>query len=68
MTEELSKGYAITGRAQRKELNWRSEKAGPVKNKDGVYEYWWDCNNVSKGGSTLDTVWWSMDFEETPKP
>ena len=37
-----------------KELYWRSEKTGPVKNKDGVYEYWWDRNNVSKGGSTRD--------------
>ena len=37
-----------------KELYWRSEKTGPVKNKDGVYEYWWDRNNASKGGSTRD--------------
>ena len=37
-----------------KELYWRSEKTGPVKNKDGVYEYWWDRNDVSKGGGTPD--------------
>lgn len=37
-----------------KELYWRYEKNGPVKNKDGVYEYWWDRNDVSKGGSTPD--------------
>ena len=37
-----------------KELYWRSEKTDPVKNKDGVYEYWWDRNDVSKGGSTPD--------------
>ena len=49
-----------------KELSLRSEKTGPVKNKDGVYEYWWDRNNVSKGGSTPDPLWWSMDFEKTP--
>ena len=44
-----------------------SEKTGPVKNKDGVYEYWWDHDNVSKGGSTPDPLWWSMYFEETPR-
>ena len=49
-----------------KELYWRSEKTGPVKNKDGVYELWWNRNNVSKGGSTPDPLWWSMDFEKTP--
>ena len=37
-----------------KELYWRSEKTGPVKNKDGVYEFWWNRNNASKGGSTPD--------------
>ena len=41
---------------------------GTVKNKDGVYEFWWNSNHASKGGSTPDPVWWSMDFEETPKP
>ena len=51
-----------------KELYWRSEKTGPVKNKDGVYEYWWDRNNPSKGGSTRDPLRRSMDFEKTPKP
>ena len=34
------------------DLSWRFEKTGPVKNKDGVYEYWWDRNHASKGGST----------------
>ena len=51
-----------------KELYWRSEKTDPVKNKDGVYEYWWDRNNVSKGGSTPDPLWRLMDFEKTPNP
>ena len=39
----------------REGICWESEKTGPVKNKDGVYEYWWDRNNVSKGGSTPDS-------------
>ena len=51
-----------------KELSLRSEKTGTVKNKDGVYEYWWDRNDVSKGGSTPDPLWRSMDFEKTPEP
>ena len=51
-----------------KELSRESEKTGPVKNKDGVYEYWWDRNHVSKGGSTPDPLWRSMDFEKTPEP
>ena len=51
-----------------KELYWRSEKTGPVKNKDGVYEYWWDRNNVSKGGSTPDPRSRLMDFLEDPEP
>ena len=50
------------------EFSREFEKTGPVKNKDGVYEYWWDRNNVSKGGSTPDPLLWSMDFEETPNP
>ena len=37
-----------------KELYWRSEKTDTVRNKDGVYEFWWNRNNVSKGGSTPD--------------
>ena len=37
-----------------KELSQEFEKTGPVKNKDGVYEYWWDRNHASKGGSTPD--------------
>ena len=49
-----------------KELYWRSEKTGPVKNKDGVYDYWWDCNDVSKGGSTPEPLRRSMDFDKTP--
>ena len=49
-----------------KELYWRPEKNGSVKNKDGVYEYWWDRNHASKGGSTADPLWWSMDFEKFP--
>ena len=48
-----------------KELSLRFEKTGPVKNRDGVYEYWWDRNNLSKGGSTRDPLWWLMDFEKT---
>ena len=44
------------------------EKTGTVKNKDGVYEFWWNLNNDSKGGSTPDPGddWWNI--EETPKP
>ena len=39
-----------------REVTFREfEKTGPVKNKDGVYEYWWNRNNASKGGSTRDT-------------
>ena len=51
---------------QERELYGKSEKTGPVKNKDAVYDYWWDRNNLSKGGSTRDPGddWW--DFEETP--
>ena len=45
-----------------------SEKTDTVNDKDGVYEFWWNRNNVSKGGSTPDPLWWSMDFEKTPKP
>ena len=39
---------------------------GTVKNKDGVYEFWWNRNHASKGGSTPDPEddWWN--FEETP--
>ena len=40
------------------------EKTGPVNNKNGDYEYWWNCNDVSKGGSTPDPLWRSMDFEK----
>ena len=51
-----------------KELSLRSEKTDPVKDKDGVYEYWCDRNHASKGGSTPDPGgdWWN--FEATPKP
>ena len=51
-----------------KEFFRESEKTDPVKDKDGVYEYWWDRNPASKGGSTPDPLWWSMDFAKTPKP
>ena len=34
-----------------KELSLRSEKTGTVKNKDGVYEFWWNHNHDFKGGS-----------------
>ena len=51
-----------------KELYWRSGKTDPVKNKDGVYEYWWNRNHAFEGGSTPDPLWWSMDFEKTPEP
>ena len=42
----------------------RSEETDTVRNKDGVYEFWWNRNNASKGGSIPDLVWWSMDFED----
>ena len=49
-----------------KELSSWSEKTGPVKNKDGVYEYWWNRNNASKGGSTPNPLLRQlMDFEKT---
>ena len=44
-----------------------SEKTGPLKNKDGVYEYWWDRNHVSKSGSTPDPRWWLMEFWGDPQ-
>ena len=45
-----------------KKFSREFEKTGPVKNKDGVYEYWWDRNDVSKGGSTPDPGddWWIL--------
>ena len=49
-----------------KEFFRGSKKTDPVKNKDGVYEYWWDHNHVSKGGSTPYPLWWWMDFKKTP--
>ena len=51
-----------------KEFSWEFVKTDTVKNKDGVCELWWNRNHASKGGSTPGPVWWSMDFEETPKP
>ena len=42
------------------------EKTDPVNNKDGVYEYWWNCNDVSKGGSTRDPGDDRWIFEKTP--
>ena len=50
-----------------KELSLRSEKTGLVKNKDGVYEFWWNSNHASKGGSTLDPET-NVGFWEDPKP
>ena len=35
-----------------KELSWRSEKTDTVNNMDEVYEFWWNRNHASKGGST----------------
>ena len=50
-----------------KEFFRESEKTDTVNNKDGVYEFWWNRNNVSKGGSTPDPV--MIDgFWEDPKP
>ena len=37
-----------------KEFFRESEKTDTVNNKDGVYEFWWNRNNDSKGGSTPD--------------
>ena len=37
-----------------KGLSLISEKTDTVNDKDGVYEFWWNRNNVSKGGSTRD--------------
>ena len=51
-----------------KEFFRESEKTDTVNNKDGVYEFWWNRNHAFKGGITPDLVWWSMDFEKTPKP
>ena len=50
-----------------KELSQEFEKTDTVKNKDGVYEYWWDRNNVSKGGSTPDPCddWWILRRPQT---
>ena len=38
----------------REGISPRFEKIDAVKNKDGVYEFWWNRNNDSKGGSTPD--------------
>ena len=52
-----------------KELYWRSEKTDTVNNMDEVYEFWWNRNHASKGGSTPDPLLRQlMDFEETPTP
>ena len=37
-----------------KKFSKGSEKTEAVNNKDGVYEFWWNRNHVSKGGSTQD--------------
>ena len=39
-----------------KEFSQESEKTGTVNYKDGVYEFWWNRNHASKGGSTPDPV------------
>ena len=39
-----------------KEFFRESEKTDTVNNKDGVYEFWWNRDNVSKGGSTLRDI------------
>ena len=49
-----------------KELSWQSKKTDTVNNMDEVYEFWWNRNHASKGGSTPDPLSWSMDFEKTP--
>ena len=53
-TQELRKRLCHHQKSPEKELSLWSEKTDTVNNKDGVYEYWWDRNNVSKGGSTRD--------------
>ena len=52
----------------REGISQGSEKTDTVKNKDGVYEFWWNYNHAFKGGSIPDPGddWWI--FEETPKP
>ena len=37
-----------------KGLSLISEKTDTVNDKDGGYEFWWNCNDASKGGSTRD--------------
>ena len=49
-----------------KEFFRESEKTDTVNNKDGVYKFWWNRNNASKGGSTSDPLRWPMDLEKTP--
>ena len=50
-----------------KELSLWFEKTATVENKDGVYEFWWNRNHASKGGSTRDPV--MIDgFWEDPEP
>ena len=49
------------------ELYLRSQKTDPANNKDGVFESWWNRNHATKGGSTRDPLWWSMDFDKTPE-
>ena len=39
-----------------KEFFRESEKTDTVNNKDWVYEFWWNRNHASKGGSTPDPV------------
>ena len=66
MREELRKRLCHYRKSSEKEFSRGSEKTDTVKNKGGVYEFWWNRNHASKGGSTPDPGddWWN--FEETP--
>ena len=37
-----------------KEFFQKSKKTDTIKNKDELYEFWWNHNHASKGGSTRD--------------
>ena len=49
-----------------KEIYPKNLRRLTLSKKDGVYEFWWNSNNASKGGSTPDLQRRSMDFEKTP--
>ena len=53
-TEELWKKVMPLPEESQKKFSRESEKTDPVNKKDGVYEFWWNRNHVSKGGSTPD--------------